>query len=159
MQFPTKLHDDILKVSTNHFAAYHSHYKKQPKIKEYIQLFFFRSPSKQILSSGALSNFIIKVIKPLYVVLKANTNCFITYYLHYKDILLINLTRTFVCTISCLYFRYWLGILGNFLIISLFVYDSEAYTIKLGLVTKKRKLPKISLYIFYPNQSPSLLLS
>ena len=60
---------------------------------------------------------------------------FVTYHPHYKDILVSNPTRTFVCAANCLYFRYWLGSLGNLLTVSFFAHDGGVCTSKPGLVT------------------------
>lgn len=122
-------------------------------------LFLFWSLSKQILSLGTLSDFIVKIIKLLYVVPKANINCFNTFHLHYKDILVINSTRTFVCAVSCFYFGCWLSNLGNFLMVSFFAHYSRVYIVLPGLVTKKGEPPKTLLHISHLDQPLSLLLN
>lgn len=55
----------------------------------------------------------------------------------------------FIYTVSYFYFKYSLGNFRNLLITSLFNYNSKAYTIKLGFLTKKKKIIKnFSIFSF-----------
>lgn len=97
--------------------------------------------------------------------LKISINCFTIYHLYYKDKFRIiefrydsyllysnnpikNLTWTFDCAVNSLYFGYNLNNLANFSTVFLFAYDYKACINKLGLVIKKRKLPRTFLYFF-----------
>ena len=82
---------------------------------------------------------------------EAGTTRFAIYHLHYKDKLVDNLTRKIVSIANCLYFLCgWSNLPAAFF----FAYDSDTYTAELGIVTKKRELPRTSLYCF---QLPLLL--
>lgn len=72
---------------------------------------------------------------------------FTIYHPHYKDKIVINPTRIFICTTSYLYFRYSLASLGNLLAAFFFTYNNNTYTTKLGRVTNKKESPRISLYL------------
>lgn len=69
---------------------------------------------------------------------------FFIYHSYYKEKLINNATRTFICAINYLYFSYSLS---NLLAASLFFAgNSRACDTKLDLVTKKEKPPKTSLF-------------
>ena len=70
---------------------------------------------------------------------------FTNYHLHYKDEQVCNPTLTFICTANCLYFGYNLGNLST---TSFFAYNNGACATKLGLVIKKRELPRTVLDLF-----------
>lgn len=70
-QLPTKLHNDILKVSTIRFATYYPHYKeKREIIKCTFSFFLFQLKPELISLPGDLFDYVIKST---------------IYYLHYKD--------------------------------------------------------------------------
>lgn len=124
------------------FAINHLHYKEVIKLTYNFSLFqpFFNMSS--ILD--ALFNYIVKVMKLLYNISKPN-NRFAIYYLHYKDKLVGNLTQAFDYIINCSYFLYGLS---NFSTTFFFAHNSNAYTTKPGLVTKKREPPRTFLHFF-----------
>lgn len=68
--------------------------------------FYIRPLCEQILLLGALSDFVVKVIKSLHDVPRASINYFAIYHSHYKDKLVCNPTQTFFCATNCLYFLY-----------------------------------------------------
>lgn len=85
---------------------------------------------------------------------------FAIYYLYYKNILVGNLTRTFVCIANYLYFLYsW----NNLSMAFFFAHNTGAYTVEPDLVTKKGESPKTRLYLifcfFQPPSFLSLILS
>lgn len=91
-----------------------------------------------ILVIGASSDFIIKVIKPLYNVLVASINHLPIYYPNYK-VIFNNPTRTFVYIANCfILLYYWSNLLTAFVLI----YNNSAYIVKLDLVTKKKNCQK-----------------
>lgn len=113
--------------------------------------FYIRPPAlfQLILLLGSSSN-----------VPEASTTRFATYHLHYKDKVVNNPTRTFICTAICLLFGYSLASLGNLSTASLFVCDGGACATEPGLITKKGEPPRTSLHLFSNVfQPPSLLLS
>ena len=120
--------------------------------------FYIRLSFKKISLSllGTLLNCCFEVMKLLYNILKRSNLLFATYYPHYKKKIVSNPTWIFVYITTSLY----LYGLSNLLITFFFTYDDGACTAKSGLVTKKRKLSKTSLYFFsYIFQSPSLFFS
>lgn len=79
---------------------------------------------------------------------------FAAYYSHYKDQVIANPTRIFIYAANCLYFVYYLS---NFLVAFFLAHNSSAYTIKSGLITKKRELPRIFLHFFSYSFQPLFL--
>lgn len=108
--------------------------------------FYIRLLSKLILLLKNLCDFIIKIIKSLHNMSKANINHFLFYHLYYIKKIIINHTRTFLCTTNCLYLFYNLC---SFSIGSFFAYDSRIYIIEPNLVFKKKELLTIFLYLFF----------
>lgn len=107
--------------------------------------FYIWSLRKPISLLGGSSDSIVKVIKLLHNVPKANTNRFAIYHLHYKD-KLSNLTWSLVCTTNNFYF---LSNFNNLSVASpLFISNCKACATQLGLVIKKGELLEISsIYI------------
>lgn len=121
------------------------------------QDFYIQPLFKQLSLLGNLSDSIVKVIKPLYDIPEASRSRFTIYQPHYKEKIISNSNWTFVCITNCLYFLCNLSKLST---ASLFTCDGKAYAIEPGLVTKKRELPRTSLYhLFHLLQSPSPLFS
>ena len=138
--------------------------------------FYIRPPSEPILLLGALSNCIVKVIKPLYGIPKLGKHKFTTHhpyykeklgmteyaynpYLLYSDKLVSNPTWTSVCVASYLCFGYNLGRLGNFSMPFLFACGGSSCTTKSGLVTKEGEPTRTSLHLIsHLFQSLSFLL-
>lgn len=119
--------------------------------------FYIRPPCEPISLLDNLCDSIVKVIKPLYDVSETSTNRFTIYHLYYKEKIVSNPTRTFVCVINYLYF---LSNLGSFSRASLFACDSRAYAIELGPVIKKGELPRTFLYpLSHLSQPLSLFFS
>ena len=82
---------------------------------------------------------------------------FAAHHPYYKDKLVGNPTRSFVCAANSLYF---LCNLGNLSVAFLLTCNGGACVVEPGLVTKKGEPPRTSLYlIFCPFQPPSLLSS
>lgn len=129
------------KANTTWFTSYYLHYKEKSEIIEFAHNLFFFRPSLKLLSlCDVLSDCIIKVIA--------------AYHLHYKDKLISNPTQSFICAANSFYFLYNLENLST---ISLLACNG-AYIAEPGLVTKKRKLSKTSLYFFsHPFQAPFFL--
>ena len=73
---------------------------------------------------------------------KGSNLLFATYHPHYKEKIVSNPTRTFVCAANCLY----LYSLNNLLAAFFLTYDGGACTAELDLVTKKGESPKTSLH-------------
>lgn len=137
---------DVPEVSISLYATYHPYYKEKSGITKSAYKPFLLQPFSQLLSpSVTLSNYIVQVIKLLYVVQGACITRLVIYHLHYKN-KLSNPTQTLVCTISSLYFGCSLGSLGNLSTVSLFGHDGRVCVTKLGLVSKKGELPKTALY-------------
>ncbi len=141
---------DVLEVSTTSYTTYYPYYKKKSGMtKSVYKPFLLRPPPQLLLLLTISSNYIVKVMKPLYNLQEASITRFAIYYLYYKD-KLSNLTRSFVFAVDNLHS---LCNLSN-LIITL------ACATKPGLVTKKRKLSRPSIYLFYVAvQILSLILS
>lgn len=107
---------------------------------------FFWSLPKLLLLLNALLDYKDKIIKLQYSIKMAN-QWFIIYNPHYNKIV-INPTRTFVYTISYLYFRCNLNNLGNLLATFIFAYNSTIYITKPNIITKKETTLKIlSIYM------------
>lgn len=68
-----------------------------------------------------------------------------TYYLHYKEILIDNLSQTFVGYTNSLHF---LWNYENLSVASLLIYNYDACIPESGLVTKKVELPRVILHLF-----------
>ena len=135
---------DVSEASTNHFAAYHPHYKEKLGITstESAKPFLVRPPPKLLSLPGASSDCIVK---------------FATYHPHYKDKLVGNPSRIFVCAANCLYFLYdWKNLSAAFFL----GHDSGAWIAKPGIITKKVEPPRTSLNLLsHLFQSPSLFFS
>ena len=132
---------DVSEASTNHFAAYHPHYKEKLGITstESAKPFLVRPPPKLLSLPGASSDCIVK---------------FATYHPHYKDKLVGNPSRIFVCAANCLYFLYsWKNLSTAFFL----GHDGGAWIAKPGMVTKKVEPPRTFLnllsYLFQPPSS------
>ena len=134
---------DVSEASTNHFAAYHPHYKEKLGITstESAKPFLVRPPPKLLSLPGASSDCIVK---------------FATYHPHYKDKLVGNPSRIFVCAANCLYFLYgWRNLSAAFFL----GHDGGAWIAEPGMVTKKGELPRTFLHLIsHSLQPPSLLL-
>lgn len=73
------------KINTTWFATYHLHYKKKLKMTKFVYNFSLFWPlPKLILLLYTLSNYIIKIIKLLYYILKVGNYLFAIYHLYYK---------------------------------------------------------------------------
>lgn len=82
----------------------HPYYKKTPGITKSIYDFFiFWLSAKLLLLHNVLSDYKNKINKSLYDI-KASNYYFIIYYLHYKDKIILNLTRTILYATSYFYF-------------------------------------------------------
>ena len=105
-------------------------------------LFFFRPLPKLLSLTNALFNCVVK---------------FATYHPHYKEKIVSNPTRTFVCAANCLYFLCsWSNLSAAFF----FAHDSGACTTELGLVIKKREPLRTFLHLLFRLPLlPSLFLS
>ncbi len=130
-----KLMHDVSEASTTLYAIYHPHYKEKSGMTKSAYKPSLLRPPLQLLSLPAVSsNYIVKVMKPLYNVQEASITRFAIYHPHYKD-KLSNQTRSFVCTVDNFYF------LSNFdnlsMASSLFVSDCRACAVRLSLVIKK----------------------
>ena len=90
-------------------------------------------------------------MKPLYNMPEDNNLLFTTYHPHYKEKIVSNPTRTFVCIANCLY----LYGLCNLSMASLFAQHGDACTAKPGLVNKKEKLHRTSLHLLFHAFQPS----
>ena len=121
------------------FASYRPHYKEKLGMTESAYHPFLlrpppnltdsahdssllRSPQKLLSLPGVSSDCIVEVMKPLHDVPKASTNQFATYNPHYKDKLVSNPTRTFICAANSLRFLCnW----GNLSVASLLTYNDD----------------------------------
>lgn len=92
--------------------------------------FLFQPLPKLLSPPNILFDYIIKVI--------------IAYHLYYKNKFIGNLTWSFVYIIN---FFHFLCNLGNLLIVSLLIYNNNAYITKLSSVTKKKELQRTLLYL------------
>ena len=156
-QLPTKLLYGLAEAG-HHWAIYHPHYKEKLEMtKSAYNPSLLRPTRKRISLLGASSHCTVEVVNPLHNVPEASTTRFAIYHPHYKDKLVGNPTRKFVCTANCLYFlRGWSNLLAVFFL----AHDSGAYTAEPGLVTKKGEPPRISLHLLSRLPSlPSLLFS
>ncbi len=124
---------NIPKASINHFAIYHLHYKKKSQIIEFIyNPFLFWLLLKLLLLLDVLSNYIVK---------------FAIHHLYYKNVLIGNLTQSFICVINSLYF---LCNLRNLLVVFLLACNSGS---------KKKKPLRTSLYLIFCSFQLSFLSS
>lgn len=111
--------------------------------------FLFQPPLQLLSPSATSSNYIIKVIKPLYDMWEASITWFAIYYSHYKD-KLSNLIWSFVFAADNPNSLYSLSNLSI----------ASTCATEPGLVTKKRKPPKTSIHFLSDAfQLPSLMLS
>lgn len=102
---------------------------------------------KIILLLRAPFNYIFKIKKLPYLVPETGKYWFIIYYLYYKDKLVSNLTRNFVCTTNYLYY---LCNFNNFLATPPFLAGNYgACTVWLNLVIQKKELLKTYLYFLF----------
>ena len=65
----------------------------------------------------------------------------------YSNKLVSNLIWTSICNARYFCFRYNFSYLGNFSTASFFAHNGDVWIAILSMVTKKRKLPKTSLYL------------
>lgn len=134
-------------VNTIVFATYHLHYKEIAKMtKSAHNSIIFRLSYKLLLLLVVLSDDIIKIMKLLYNI-KADIQQFDIYYLHYNNKIKINLTQTFICIASYLYFRYSFDSLGNLLVVFFIVYNSNTCAAELDIVTNKKKRQEFFLSV------------
>ena len=94
-------------------------------------------------------------MKPLHDIPKGSNLSFATYHPHYKEKIVSNPTRTFICAADCLY----LYGLSNLSAASFLAHDGGACTAEPSLVTKKREPPRTLIYFSNPLKPPSLLFS
>lgn len=78
---------------------------------------------------------------------EVSINWFTTYHPHYKDKLVGNPMRTFICAVDNFYF---LSNFGNFSAVFLLARDGKAA--QSGLVAKKREPSRTTLHFFHPDQ-------
>lgn len=118
------LYDDLFKLITNRFAAYHPHYYKKPEMNKSVSNPpLFKPPQKQITLLYALSD-----------VVEANITWFTSYQPYKKEKPLSNSTLTFDCAANFMYFLYNLESLFTTTLITC---NSSICAAEPGLVTKK----------------------
>lgn len=122
----------VLEVNITQFAIYHLYYKEKSGIIEFAHDLFFVWPLLKLLSLlSTLSDCIIK---------------FATYHLNHKDKFGGNFDQNFIYIANCLYFLYgW----KNLSVAFFFGHNSNIQIAEPGIVTKKGKLPKTSLYLLF----------
>lgn len=126
IQLSTKLLYGLTETSY-HWATYYPHYKEKLEMTKFTYNTIFFWPLLKLLS--LFDDWFNNIIK------------FDTYDLYYNDKIAVNLIRTFGF--------YFLYNFKTFLIISsILAGNNRAYNTELGLVTKKKKLPKTFLYLF-----------
>lgn len=91
--------------------------------------------------------------------IKAGNYRFTIYYPQYKDMIVINPTRAFVCTVGYLYFAYCLDSLGNLSAIFFFAHDNGTYATELDRITNKEERSRAFYLIFLIFSNHRLFLS
>lgn len=138
----------VPKASTTLYATYHPYYKEKSEMtKSAYKLSLLRPPPQLVSSLTTSSNYIIKVMKPLYNVQEASVTRSAIYHPHYKD-KFSNSTRSFFFAADNLHSVCSLSNLST----------APAYAAEPSLVIKKGKSPRTSLYILF-HQPLSLFLS
>lgn len=84
-------------------------------------------------------------MKLLHDMLKESNLLFATYHLQYKEKIVSNPTRTFICTVNCFY----LYGLSNLSVAFFLAHNGGGYTTKPSLVTEKEEPPRTSLYLLF----------
>lgn len=125
------MYNSCLHYSFNKLETIASIYKP----KAFFDLIKNLCPDKAFEKKSAYNPFLFWPLPQLLLLLSDLSDCidkFCTYYPHYKDKVIVNLTRTFGCATNCLYF----------------------------LLAKKGKPPRTSLYLLSTAlQLPSLMFS
>lgn len=75
-----------VETSNYRFSNHHPHYKEKLGITESVyKLSLFWLPPQLLLPSISLSNYIVKVMKPLYIMPEASINCSVIYHSYYTE--------------------------------------------------------------------------